>query len=237
MIQSLGFLFIALALQAEPDQPADFSRYQPILDRKPFGEIAAAGASAEGGAANNPDQPALSAALRLVALEMGEQKGTGRAGLVEASGKKTYFLSLGEEEDGIKLVDADFQGDRALIRKGGQEEWLSMNRGFTTPGASPADTSGEIARRQRFREMAKARMSQRNASPPAPQPVISSSLATNHPHFKNNEEMNEYYRKINLDLIRAGGNKGPPLPIPLTPEDDAALVNEGVLPPAEAPPK
>ncbi len=236
MIQSLGFLFIALALQAEPNQPADFSRYQSILDRKPFGDIAAAGASAGGGAAN-PDQPALSASLRLVALEMGEQKGAGRAGLVEASGKKTYFLSLGEEEDGIKLVDADFQGDRALIRKGDQEEWLIMNRGFTKPGASPTDPTGEISRRQRFREMAKARMGQRNASPPAPEPVVSSNLATNHPHFKNNEEMNEYYRKINLDLIRAGGNKGPPLPIPLTPEDDATLVNEGVLPPAEAPPK
>jgi hypothetical protein len=34
-----------------------------------------------------------------------------------------------------------------------------------------------------------------------------------------------------MDLIRAKGAKGPPLPIPLTPDMDAQLVKEGVLPP------
>jgi hypothetical protein len=37
-----------------------------------------------------------------------------------------------------------------------------------------------------------------------------------------------------MELIRAaakGESKGPPLPIPLTPEEDKQLVDEGVLPP------
>jgi hypothetical protein len=34
-----------------------------------------------------------------------------------------------------------------------------------------------------------------------------------------------------MDLIRSRGEKGPPLPIPLTPEMDQQLVQEGVLAP------
>jgi len=40
---------------------------------------------------------------------------------------------------------------------------------------------------------------------------------------------------LNMELIRAQGSKGPPLPLQLTPEDDAQLVSEGVLPPADVP--
>jgi hypothetical protein len=36
-----------------------------------------------------------------------------------------------------------------------------------------------------------------------------------------------------MELIRAGGDLGPALPIPLTPEQDDQLVREGALPPTE----
>jgi hypothetical protein len=41
-------------------------------------------------------------------------------------------------------------------------------------------------------------------------------------------------REYNLELIKAKGAKGPPLPIQLTPEEDDQLVKEGVLPPPGA---
>ena len=40
--------------------------------------------------------------------------------------------------------------------------------------------------------------------------------------------LKQYQRKYNMEVIRQGA---PPLPIPSTPEEDAALVAEGVLPP------
>jgi len=36
-----------------------------------------------------------------------------------------------------------------------------------------------------------------------------------------------------MELIRARGTKGPPLPLALTPEMDDQLVKEGVLPPTQ----
>ncbi|MFO7534308.1 MAG: hypothetical protein R6X19_01250 [Kiritimatiellia bacterium] len=233
-------LLLAGALSAAGDVPpgslspeADaFARYQAILDRKPFGEGAAAA-----GAAGIPDaaQSAMAASLKLVMLEMDEETGVVRAGLVDQAAHKNYFLTIGAEEDEVKLVDADFAGDRALIRKSGQEVWLALGAGGGKGQEPAADAPPEIARRQRVRELMQARTQARlasaqsitNAPPPPPPP---------RPQFKNNEEMQAYYRKINMDLIRAGGRKGPPLPIPLTPEEDDQLVKEGVLPDPDAPP-
>lgn len=250
MIHQLAIALLASSLQAGPDSPgapaaaaADFTRYQTILDRKPFGDIAAAAAEADA-AATNPNIPPLSASLRLVALEKDDDSGALRAGLVDAGGKRTYYLKVGEEDDGVTLVNADFKGDRALVRKGTQEEWLTMGAGAakTTPtlaGPTPSGSGVENDRRQRFRDMMAARNAQAHATALAPPQPPPPDPATNRPQFKNNEEMKEYYRKINLDLIRAGGKKGPPLPMALTPEDDAQLVKEGVLPPIEtaAPPQ
>ena len=47
------------------------------------------------------------------------------------------------------------------------------------------------------------------------------------------KELEEQLKSYQMDLIRAGGEKGPPLPIPLTKEMDDKLVAEGVLPPLE----
>ena len=47
------------------------------------------------------------------------------------------------------------------------------------------------------------------------------------------EVLQKHLQEYQMELIRAGGAKGPPLAIPLTPEMDAQLVKEGVLPPLE----
>ena len=44
------------------------------------------------------------------------------------------------------------------------------------------------------------------------------------------EELEKRLREYNLNLIRAKGGAGPPLPIPLTTDEDKQLVTEGVLP-------
>ena len=44
------------------------------------------------------------------------------------------------------------------------------------------------------------------------------------------EELEKHLNEYQMDVIRQGL---PPLPIPLTPEMDQQLVNEGVLPPQQ----
>ena len=46
-------------------------------------------------------------------------------------------------------------------------------------------------------------------------------------------ESQKHLEQYQMELIRAGGEKGPPLPMPMTPEMDAQLVKEGVLPSLE----
>jgi len=62
---------------------------------------------------------------------------------------------------------------------------------------------------------------QRVLTPQKPPPVSEYTEAEAQKHL-------EQYQK---ELIQAGGEKGPPLPMPVTPEMDAPLVKEGVLPP------
>ena len=208
----------------------DFTRYQVILDRRPFGDIAASAAAAAAAVSANPNQPPLSTVLRLVALEIDDKTKALQAGLVDGPGKKNYYLFVGQEEDGVKLVDADYAGDRALVRKGDQEEWLAMGSGGGAKTPSPAPNL--VARRTAGRDLQARRNSAAVSKPAEPVPT-GVPRDPNLPKFKNQAEMDEYYRKINLDLIRAQGEKGPPLPVPLTAEDDKMLVEEGVLPPSE----
>ena len=129
-------LLTAMSAQAGVEDPAGFDRYRIILDRKPFGDAAAASAESEA-AQSAPNPNALSATLRLVALEQDENTDQFRAGIVDGPGKKHHFLTVGQEEEGLALLEVDFSGDRARIRKNGQEEWLTMATGATASAAPP----------------------------------------------------------------------------------------------------
>ncbi|HPG01029.1 MAG TPA: hypothetical protein PLE77_13295, partial [Kiritimatiellia bacterium] len=61
-----------------------------------------------------------------------------------------------------------------------------------------------------------ARQQMRAATPPPAQPKYTG------------EELERHLQEYQMEVIRQGL---PPLPIPLTPEMDNQLVNEGVLPP------
>jgi len=56
--------------------------------------------------------------------------------------------------------------------------------------------------------------------------------ATNSVKPISSQDLVNHLKAYQMELIRAQGAKEPPLPIPLTPEMDAQLVKEGVLPPA-----
>ena len=200
--------------------PVSFERYAIILQRMPFGDEAAQAAidaaAAAQAAAAGPAAPPFTQNMKLCQITRNRFTDKIQAGIVDATTKKSYFLHEGESEDGMQLMVADYENERVLLKKGDEEQWLGLNETTTVPAAvvrtMPTITT---ARSSRVRGADPA------PPPPPPKPVYTG------------EALEKHLKEYQLDLIRAGGEKGPPLPMELTPEMDQQLVNEGVLPPAE----
>ncbi len=196
----------------------NFGRYEVILNRRPFGE---APSEAELAAARPvvPAGPSFADSLQLCAITAGG--GAIRVGFLDVKTKppKTYFLFVGESEDGIEVVDADYDAETALLRKAGEERTLRMSHGSTSyaagndvqPSLRKSHVMKKNARAERLRKL---RQRQFERTP-----------------LLKGEELEEHVRAYNMDLIRAGGEMGVPLPIALTHEEDEQLVAEGVLAP------
>jgi hypothetical protein len=221
----------------------DFSRYDVILTRKPFGEPPAEPVAPVKVEPPKPVAPPFTKTLRLMGIT--EYEGGIRVGILDITAKppKTYFFELRDNQpendvqDGLELLDAHFEDGWVLLRRNGIEEKLTMSGG--DPGgeapaapAAPARTATVVPaqpmtpealklaeqKRLSYREQLKRRREEeqkRRIEPPK----------------MTGEELEKHLRSYNLELIRAKGEKGPPLPIPLTAEEDDQLVKEGVLPP------
>lgn len=208
-------LWSALSAAANP---ADFSRYQLVLDRKPFGEAPPVDL------AQPPLVPSESFArnLRMSALLETDDGGV-RIGLINQQNNNSFFLTVGESEDGIELVSASYEDEEAVVRKGSEMAVIKLQSGEIQPlnaAEQQARLSAPQARRMSYNERRAARQKQRQEEQQQPPPE---------PKYKG-EELERHLRDYQMEVIRQGL---PPLPIPLTPEMDDQLVSEGVLPPVE----
>jgi hypothetical protein len=229
----LGLLTWAIPSgRAQASRP-DLGPYAIILQRQPFGVSAPAPTAP----LPNPMEPGPDAfikTLRMCAIT-DTPAGT-RVGLVDlkTTPPKTYFLYVGDTEEGLELVDADYTSEKALLRKGSEEYWITMaGVGDASGGGNPATVGGatssavatapalssQNARRLSYADRVRKRREaeQQRMQELASRPPISP------------EEMEKTLQQIQMDVIRRGE---PALPIPLTPEMDDQLVAEGVLPPA-----
>jgi len=210
----------------------DFSRYQVILDRRPFGEPPAV--VEEPAAPSRPSGPSYFERVRLVAITT--SRGGTRVGFVDnnVTPARTYFLFVGDAEDQFRVLSADYESETALVERDGEQRTLRMGGGGgvqprTTPGpgmiaggARPVTGDDRDAARRgrpigRISEGRRQRMEEERRRMEHV-PELTGAVLERH--------LQEY----NLQVIREGM---PPLPIPLTPEQDAQLVEEGVLPPLE----
>ena len=231
------FLYIAVLASAVGAGAAvdyDFARYQEILARKPFGGAAwdaAAAAAAAKVAPPAPEEPPFTKDIRMCGIT--DSPGGIRVGFLDISQKppKSHFLRIGEEtEDGIAVLDADYDEEKALLAKGEQEHWIYMNQASgavaaTLPAARPGGRRGgrmavanagtSYADRLRMRREALQKKQEEMESRPK---VLSA------------EVLRKHLQDVQMDAIRKGLA---PLPIPLTPEMDDQLVKEGLLPPVE----
>lgn len=202
-------------------QMPDFDRYQVILARMPFGAEPAEPVAGAPGNQVVPPAESFAKNLKMCAVTRNLLSGRLQVGLVDNASKKNYFITVGEEEDGITVAEADYEGERALLRKGAEQVWIGMN----DTSSAPAAVAASPARAGMTRGMPSPlrRMVAKRDVPPQP--------PAEPPNMLKGEELAKHLEKYQMDLIRAGGEKGPPLPLELTPEMDAQLVSEGVLPP------
>ena len=187
-----------------------FDRYRVILDRKPFG------APPPVQAAPTPMKESFAAQLRLCKLiSVGD---TVLAGFEEKKTKKQFELFVDEvTDDGVKLVAADVEAESAYLEKGSESYELRLSG--EVEGISRVEIRSRMSSRTSKREMRRRIIQREKKEPEPPEP----------PMYEG-EELKQHLREYNLELIRARGALGPPLPIELTPEEDAILQQEGVLP-------
>ncbi len=214
-------LILAGAVSAAPTP--GFERYKVILDRQPFGLVLSAATNAEPAApppiVAGPGGEALG--MRASSLVMVDGEGP-RVGLVDVKTGRSLYLMPGETQEGIRVVSADFDAEEVIIQRGAEMAILKLKEAGTTekrmlgaltaprPGTDPRRILGGVA----------------PTTPPAPAPTTPSAPPAA-PRLQG-AELEAHLRNYQMEVIRKGL---PPLPIPLTPEMDAQLVQEGVLPP------
>lgn len=205
ILNAILILSVSAAFSMADD--AGFKRYQLILDKKPFGQE-----PPEAEMVQVPASQSFARNLRLSMLFEGPD-GTTRAGIVDSSTKKSYILRVGEPQDGLEVVEADVKSSEAMIRKGNEVALFKLEAG----AGAPISKSEQSSRQSSYAERRRALLQKTNEPPqPAPQTLLTG------------EALKKHLENVQMDAIRNGL---PPLPLPLTPEMDAQLVKEGVLPP------
>lgn len=222
---------------------SEFSKYDIILARKPFGAEPAklvAATGVESAPAVTP-QNSFAKDLRMIAIT--DDDLGARVGLYDLKGKRSFFIEVGRQsEDGIMLLEADFEEGGALLRKGDEncrlfiDGRMEMQDGTVVtkagaPEVKPAmpsitgDPGNSGNRALSYIERLRLR---REELKKAEDIKIEEAAAR---RSIDNVDKEKLLREYNLELIRAQGAKGMPLPMELTREEDAMLVKEGVLPP------
>ncbi len=112
----------AVAVPTAAAEPLDFSRYQPILDRQPFGEVAPV--EAGGDAAAAPSAEAVLKDYELKAII--EDGGKLQAGILDKRTSKHVYLAAGESLDGMQLVSLDYDTEQAVLQRDAETVVLKL---------------------------------------------------------------------------------------------------------------
>ena len=213
----LGAWLLAQSAAAAPT-PFPFERYQVILDRKPFGALPAP----EVVTAPTPQAESFAKSLRLsTIIELDD--GSIKVGFVDTRSNRSYLMAAGESLDGIEVISANWKDEEAVLRQGEDMALIKLGTGETralAPGGQRTPTGAQAAAPQITRPTWEERRRARAALQPPPEPPPQPKYS--------GEELTKHLQEYQLEVIRQGL---PPLPLPLTPEMDARLVSEGVLPP------
>lgn len=212
----------------------DRSKYDIILNSHPFGappppKAAGSGTPAPVVKKETPLAQSFARNLRLVGIRK-SSRGT-RVGFIDIKNKAgtSYLLYVGQGRDGITVVDANYDEEKALLEKEGEQHWIYMDGKTGIAGSTAAPASSKSS----------SRTSKSTASSSAPASSHRARLKsrletvrkrTVEPPAVTGEALTKHLQEKQMEFIRKGQ---PPLPMRLTKEMDDKLVKEGVLLPQQ----
>ena len=212
-------MLLLAASAAWADVPS-FDRYSVIIERKPFGSLPAP----EVKLPEQAPEHSFAENLRLTMI-ITPDEGPQKIGFIDGRTNKSYTMAEGESQDGIEMVSADFVNEQAILRQGSEMALIKFSTGAgqaINPGQVPTPTAAPQPPPQRNDYAARRQMRRQQEQPqPPPEPIVPKYTGA---------ELEKHLSDYQMEVIRQGL---PPLPIPLTPEQDAQLVKEGVLPPMQ----
>jgi hypothetical protein len=213
-------LLLPLVLAAALPSPAlqDFSHYEVILQKQIFGKPPPEPVATP--VAATPPGPSWITDYRLAML-VDEGGGQVRAGLVHLRDNSTVSLGLNEthKDTGIQLLSADIAQSSAVFIKGADKQPITMAAAGAIPvAAAPAANPSRLPQAGPGRRFGGSGRSM--PPPPAPAQPVEPKLT--------GAALEAHLQEYQKEVLRKGM---PPLPVALTPENDAQLVQEGVLPP------
>lgn len=129
-----------------------FSDYQPIIDRKPFGELKKVSPrqskEEEAAEAQQAQQEqALARQIDMVAVNI-TPRGSIAVGFIDKTERppRNYYVKVGETAGGYTVVDADFETEIATIEKDGVSITLKLGQGLVkNPDAGATDKAARPA--------------------------------------------------------------------------------------------
>ena len=195
-----------------------FDRYQVILDKHMFGQSRPTPAPRATPSA--PVAPAIvnwAKDFRVTMMVRDNKTGEVQVGLQNVKDHSGFLLRSGdapERTGGYKLERTDFSDKIAIISYQGLQQQFSQESGPTAVAPSSPNTVN----------IRKPVISTRTT---VRRPVVRPTRVIPTPRFTG-AELEVHLQEYNEKVIREGL---PPLPVPLTPEQDARLVRDGVLPP------
>jgi hypothetical protein len=221
MMMAIMVIMMTMSSPALGSNDPGFARYQVILDKVPFGQPPPVKAPVAPPAPARPVGPTWAEGYRMTML-MVDDDDQPRIGLVNV--KENYSFTLGAKDapiDGIRLQSVDYKNMTARVDKGGDVQTIAMQEVSAMPVAAkpPSPTANTSATSVRDKYLQRRAELQKKSSRPPVQPKYTG------------EELEQHLRDYQMEVLRKGL---PPLPVPLTPEMDNKLVEEGVLPPLEA---
>ncbi len=149
---------VGFATQERGYTPPPFSYYQPILERMPFGELPAdTGAAVDPNAAREDarlkgEQEKLARQINMSAVNVTPQ-GQTAIGFTDLSVKPpvSYYLLVGNEAGGWRVLSADYEAETAEIEKDGITIALKLGKGLVPSepakpkaGAAPPPLQGTV---------------------------------------------------------------------------------------------
>ncbi len=214
---------LVVSIEASQDP---LGKYSLILDKGLFGKEEKPVVVPP---APTPTPPPVSAGwakqFQMTMMTLEDHTNRVRIGLQNLQNKTSMLLIEGEDPfDGYTLQEADFSNKKATVVYGGVPHVFDLTRGNTPVSATNrnGNRTGNRATSTRPEFRRRNTPTVRPRTTPTPKPPVQAR------QWKSRDEYQKHLQQQNEDAIRTGK---PPLPIPLTPEQDARLVKEGVLPP------